>query len=461
MCGARLVWSYQVSSPSNNKEISREGERRIATALVTDLTGSTALLEKMGTEAWVTLMNRILRLLETEIYRFGGQIHQFRGDGLVAFFGASAAHEDDPERAILAGLSMQLSLHAFASQVEKNQGTQLLLRVGISTGEVILSRVGNQRQHSEGAPLGKAVITAARMESAAQPGTVLVSQETYQLVTDRFKWRSLEAATGEGANLPVEGYRPVQPCFKESFSKQSSGFSVPIIGRDAEFQALVDTINNLLDSRGGIVSISAEKGMGKSFLIHEVFNFLSRQASLLSETGIKTPGFEEITRFMVRSHSYDQLVPYAAWIDLLNQWLEIKGDESEEKKREILKKKAGLLWDEKQASEYIPYLAAFLSLAPDETEKNRLKLLDPGGLRQQFFTTLRSWITTLSRVSPLMIVFSDLHWADISSLELLIYCLPVCETEQILWVLTFRPDRTSPVWSFQHYLTTYFPHRLV
>jgi len=459
ICGTRLVWVRQVGS-FTNKEISLEGERRIATALVTDLTGSTVLLEKMGTEAWVTLMNRMLRLLEIEIYRFGGQVHQFRGDGLVAFFGASAAHEDDPERAVLAGLSMQRSFHAFASQVEKNQGMQLLLRVGISTGEVILSSVGNQRQHSEGAPLGIAVFAAARMESAAQPGTVLVSQDTYQIVSDRFEWQPLEKPVGEVTGLPVDVHRPVQPCSKDSFSKQSFGFSSPIIGRDAEFQLLVDSIHNLLDSRGGIVSLSAEKGMGKSFLINEVYNFLTRQASLLSETGNKSPGFGEISRFMVRSHSYDQLVPYAIWIDLLNQWLEIKGDEPKEKKRKILKDKAGLLWGEKQANEYIPYLATFLSLPLDEAEKERMKYLDPGGLRQHFFTALRSWIATLSKLSPQIIVFSDLHWADAPSLELLIYCLPVCETEQILWMLTFRPDRTSPVWSFQHYLKTNFPHRL-
>jgi hypothetical protein len=201
--------------------------------------------------------------------------------------------------------------------------------------------------------------------------------------------------------------------------------------------------------------------MGKSFLVNEVFNHFARQSSLLSETGDKSPGAGAISWFMVRCHSYDQLVPYAIWIDLVNQWLGIKGDEPEEKKRKVLRNKASLLWGERMASEYIPYLAAFLSLTPDEAEKERTKYLDAGGLRQQFFSTLRSWIETLSKTSPLVIVFSDLNWADASSLELLIYCLPVCETEQLLWLLTFRLDRSSPIWSFQHYLATNYPHRLV
>jgi hypothetical protein len=123
-------------------EIQLEGERRVATVLLTDLTGSSALLEQMGTEAWVTLMNRILRVIETEIYRFDGHVDQFRGDGLLAFFGAVSAHEDDPERAVLAALSMQ---HRFSQYVDQHctpDCHNLRLRVGISTGEIIVANLG-------------------------------------------------------------------------------------------------------------------------------------------------------------------------------------------------------------------------------------------------------------------------------------------------------------------------------
>ena len=116
---------------------SLEGERRLATVILADVTGSTDLLEQIGTEAWVEIMNRVLQILESEVYRFGGEVDQFRGDGLVAFFGATSAHEDDPERAVLAALAMQQALKPYAAELAEREGIELPLRVGVNTGEVI------------------------------------------------------------------------------------------------------------------------------------------------------------------------------------------------------------------------------------------------------------------------------------------------------------------------------------
>ncbi|HSQ40213.1 MAG TPA: adenylate/guanylate cyclase domain-containing protein, partial [Anaerolineales bacterium] len=108
-----------------------EGERRVATIILADVKGSTDLMEQVGTETWVKLMNRVLQILETEVYRFGGKVDQFRGDGLVAFFGTTTAHEDDPERAVLAALAMQAALQPFAADLEEREGISLALRVGV------------------------------------------------------------------------------------------------------------------------------------------------------------------------------------------------------------------------------------------------------------------------------------------------------------------------------------------
>ncbi len=99
-----------------------EGERRVATVILADVRSSTDLMEQIGTEAWVEIMNRVLQNLEAEIYRFGGQVDQFRGDGLVAFFGAASAHEDDPERAILAALSMQYAIQPYGAELADHRG---------------------------------------------------------------------------------------------------------------------------------------------------------------------------------------------------------------------------------------------------------------------------------------------------------------------------------------------------
>src|SRR5687768_12542504 len=159
-----------------------EGERRVATVVLTDMTSSVQLLELLGTEAWVELMNRILHILEAEVYRFGGEVNQFRGDGLVAFFGAAGVHEDDPERAVMAALSMQQALQRHAAELARGADLDLRLRIGINTGDVIVASVGDRRQHSEETAMGIAVAIAARMENAAEPGTILVSEFTHALI---------------------------------------------------------------------------------------------------------------------------------------------------------------------------------------------------------------------------------------------------------------------------------------
>jgi len=162
----------------------------VVTVVVTDLTDSTNLLERVGTEGWVELMNRILHILESEIYRFGGEVSQFRGDGLVAFFGATSAHEDDPERAVLAALSMQRTFDLYIRELAQPEASELRMRVGVNTGEVIVTS-GSDRHHWQETAMGMAVAIAARMETAAESGTVLVSEHTYELVESQFEWEAL------------------------------------------------------------------------------------------------------------------------------------------------------------------------------------------------------------------------------------------------------------------------------
>ena len=126
-----------------------QGERKRVSVLIIDVKGSTRILEKIGTEAWVALMQQIFQVLQAEIYRFGGEVDQFRGDGLVAFFGVTQTHEDDPERSVLAALAMQSAIKPLAATFLERQGLTLHLRIGVNTGEVIVGSVGDQRRHSE------------------------------------------------------------------------------------------------------------------------------------------------------------------------------------------------------------------------------------------------------------------------------------------------------------------------
>ena len=507
---------------------SLEGERRVATIVIADVKGSTDLMERVGTERWVEIMNRVLQILETEVYHYGGEVDQFRGDGLIAFFGASAAHEDDPERAVLAAMSMQESLKAYAAELMAASTPlgaasapyppiHLQLRVGVNTGEVIAASIGNRRQHSEETVMGGAIALAARMEAAAEPGTVLVSENTYRLAPTQFEWEPLGKIKVKGIRQPVSVYRPLAPRL-DAERHQGYDLAVPLIGRDAEFHVLKGCVEDLLKGRGGIVMVTGNRGIGKSYLMYEVRHHFARQNAVVSKAteaacalnddhedadGTASPRSERavpfrspkvsdrgaesnpsnevdtaevalapknITWIRGRCYSYGQSWPYTMWLSLLQNWLGVRPEEhQEEETRSRLKAECEDLWGD-EMGEYYPYLATFLSLPLEKDSANRIKHLSAEGLRQRFFLTIRSWIAALAKHrGPLVLSLADMHWANATSLDLLKYCLPLCDQIPLLWVFVFRLEAhrledqqlaPSPVWEFRHYVETEYPHRL-
>ena len=475
MCGTRLsvdaeqpIIEQSVFLPKAEDEPSLppetsplEGERRVVTVVLTDLTDSTNLLEKVGTEGWVELMNRILHILESEIYRFGGEISQFRGDGLVAFFGATAAHEDDPERAILAALSMQRAFALYMRELVQSEAIDLQMRVGVSTGEVIVAAGGGRQQWQETA-MGIAVAVAARMETAAEPGTVLVSEHTYQLVKPQFEWQSLGEISVKGVSQPIRIYRPQRHITDIELLPYGAAFpeTMPRIGRETAFHTLKSCIEGLFEGRGGIVTLQGDKGNGKSFLLNEVQQYFAHREALLAETQATSAQTKNsLTWVRGRCRSYSQTWPYSMWLDLFRDWLGIRPDESKEEKLASLRRHAEKLWGD-ELGEHYPYLATFLGYPLEEVFAEKIRHLDSEGLRQRFFLAVRSWIEAESRSSPLVLAFSDMQWADDSSLDLLRYCLSICDNESLLWLLSFRPEREASVLKFYHYVEAEYPHRL-
>lgn len=437
------------------------GERRIATVLVTDISGSTMLLERVGSEAWVELMNRVLHILEEEVLRFGGEVEQFRGDGMVAFFGATRAHEDDPERAVLAGLAMQQSVGALAAQVEQQQGIALRLRVGISTGEVIVSGDAQRPPHAERA-MGAAIAVAARMEAAAEPGTVLVSEDTYRLVAALFEWQPLGSVTVRGFSRPIAVYRPLaHQADGEGTSRPMPDYAVPFIGREAEFAALKHCVKDVLSGRGRIAMLTGDKGLGKSFLVNELRQHFARRGALLGMAQ-RAPTEPALTWLRGRCRSYHQSWPFSMWIDLLGDWINqcgTHGVQSKEEARDVLRQESQALWGDAFVEHY-PYLATLLALPLEEAFVERVRHLDGEGMRQRYFIAVHSWIQALCRRGPVVLVLADMQWAGTSSLDLLKYCLPLCESEALFMLLVFRPERDMPIWQLAQHIEAEYPHRL-
>ena len=442
------------------------GERRIATVVVTDLTGSTVLLEKVGTETWVALMNRVLHILESEITRFGGLVEQFRGDGLVAFFGATVAHEDDPERAVLAALAMQDALGVFAPEVAHQYAITLKLRVGVNTGEVIVAAPGERRPHSELA-MGIAISVADRMEGAAVPGTVLVSDDTYRLVETKFEWQSLGEINVQGIAQPIAVHRPLSATTNAEDDPHQLVHELqpdlPLIGRDDEFLTLRRCVEDVLSGRGRIVLLTGEKGLGKSFLINQLREYFAHRAALLTEARnaarIDDVPITPITWLRGRCRSYHQGWPFSMWVDALQGWLGAAECNSKEDLRDELRGQTQALWGEGFAEHY-PYLAALLSLPLEDEFSERMRHLTSEDLRRRYFYSLRSWVEALSKRGPLVFIFADMQWADSTSLEALQYCLPLSDTEALLFLLVGRVEREAPMQAFSQFLAAEYPHRL-
>jgi len=466
MCGARLAaperedaYEAQMAfSPAPAAAtLPLDGERRVATIIIVDVKDSTQLLERLGTEPWVELMNQVFQLLETEIYRFDGVVDQFRGDGLVAFFGAQTAHEDDPERAVLAALMIQRVIKQYALKLLEHDGISLALRVGVNTGEIIVASVGDDRRHSEDTAMGEAVALAARMESAAEPGTVLVSENTHRLAASHFEWEPLGEIMVKGRSQPVAVYRPLifRADSERTTGVQPYRFSLSLIGLKNEFDLLREHVEALRQGQGGIITLTGERGMGKSFLLGKVRQYFARQNVLLTEACTNracpapaAPKYAAITWLHHQCRSYNQSWPYALWFRLLRQWLKVSFDDPPEDIARRFRIQAKALWGDSWR-DYYPYLAHFLMLPLDADDAARVGALNSKEMREHFFLSVRSWLQALTHQGSLVLSISNAQWVNQTSLDLLEFCLPLCDQVPLLWIIVFRPDETAPIWNFR------------
>ena len=414
-----------------------QGERKLVTVVIADVKGSTQLLEQLGTEAWVKLMNHVFQILEVEINRFGGAVDQFRGDGLVAFFGATETHEDDPVRAVLATLAMQEALKPFAAELRAHERVELHLRIGVNTGEVIVGSVGKRQARRDDTAMGEAITIAARMEQAAEPGTVLVSENTYRLTWTQFKWRSLGTLAAKGVRRPIAVYRPLAAKATAEKIRGIPGLEAPLVGRQTELAALQQAITRLQAGEGGLVTIVGEAGLGKSRLVAELRRHVAgRHVDMQWVEG--------------RCPSFGTSIAYLLWVDILRGLLDVTVDTPSQAIREALRARVQALADvksrypERQPTLY-PYLSQLLGLPLDKKMAAKISAIEGEELKRGTFRAIESLIESTARQHPLVIVCEDLHWADPTSLELLERLLGmtrhgIAHRVPLLFICVLRPE---------------------
>src|ERR687898_3616579 len=219
-----------------------EGERKFVTVLFADVVDSTGMGERLDPEQVIEIMNGAFAFLNVAVARYDGTVARLMGDAVLAFFGAPVAHEDDAERAVRAGLEIQAAAKEYAQTIEANYGLEFEMRVGINTGLAVLAAVGDEIK-TEYTAMGDTTNLAARLQSAAEPGTVLISADTYHLTKELFDFEPRGATMVKGKSAPIETYEVVAPRAVPGKVRGLEGLASPLVGRAAEFEL----VNERLD----------------------------------------------------------------------------------------------------------------------------------------------------------------------------------------------------------------------
>jgi len=409
---------------------SMEGERKLVTVLFADVKGFTSISEKLDPEEVQTLIGECLIFLIEEIHRYEGTIAQFLGDGVMALFGAPIAHEDAPQRAMYASLAIRERLREYSEKLKK-QGIEFNMRIGINTGPVVVGRIGDDLT-MEYTAMGDTVNLSSRMESTAKPGTVLVSENTYKMARDFFKFKSLGRVQIKGKEEPVEAYELLEPTEVATRIEAAVVRGLTkFVGRRREMEALKEAFEKARSGAGQVIGIVGEAGVGKSRLLLEF-----RQ--MLPQGGY--------TYLQGRCLHYGGSMAYLPFIDILRFYFDIKEGDREYVVKKKMAEKTGQLDD--KLKESLPSLHDILSLKVED--EDYLKL-DPPLKRVKLFESIRDLLVRESQNKPLVLAVEDLHWIDKTSEEFLGYLIGFLANTHILLLLLYRPEYTHQWGSKSYY----------
>ena len=426
-----------------------ESERRVVTMLFCDVHNSTANAEKLDPEEWTEIINGAFEYMIRPIYKFEGTVARLMGDAILAFFGAPISHEDDPQRAVLAGLDIVNGIATYRKEVERHWGIDFNVRVGINTGLVVVGNVGSDLR-TEYTAMGDAINVAARMEQTAQPGTVQIAEGTYRIIASEFEVEKIGGIDVKGKSEPVTGYRVLKFVVTARRLRGLTDTTLPLIGRVEARRNLSAAIDRTLRGNGQIVTIIGEVGMGKSRLIAEMrAEWDSRARPPVADT----TGYTLDRWYETFSLSYESTRPYGLFQNFLRQVLgATHGESPVALQATIAEFVAAMLPPEHH--EYVQNtLAALFGLTQADGAS-----LDGEAFRKQFYEIIASLLEVWAKDNPGVIVCDDLHWSDQASIDLLVHLFQLTDRLPILFVCALRPDRDAPGWQIKIKADADFPH---
>ncbi|NJN82965.1 MAG: AAA family ATPase [Caldilineaceae bacterium] len=412
------------------------GERRVVTMLFCDVKGSTAAAEQLDPEEWSEVINGAFEQMIKPVYKYEGTVARLMGDGILAFFGAPIAHEDDPQRAVLAGLEIVAGVQKYREVTLARWRLPVDVRVGINTGSVVVGAVGSDLR-MEYTALGDAINLAARMEQTAEPGTVQIAEETYKVVAPLFDVETLDAIEVKGKAERVRAYRVLRGKAEPGRLRGIEGLESQLVGRRQEVENLQRVLGRLEQGVGAIVLLVGEAGIGKSRLVREARSAL--------------PGFALTAGwFQLTSPSYAEHQPYS----LLRSLLECLVSAPPASRYEVLQ----------------PRLAELVEELEEERRKRAWQVLDMlfgqsaelegEAFRAELFAVLLELIERKVSGRKVVLSVDDAHWNDAGSIDFLGQLFSLTERQALVLLCTLRPDREAPSWRLRALAENGFSHRL-
>jgi class 3 adenylate cyclase/tetratricopeptide (TPR) repeat protein len=390
-CGRALV----------DRPAARES-RKTVTVLFCDVTGSTALGERLDPESQRAVMSSYFEGMRAVLERHGGTVEKFIGDAVMAVFGIPTVHEDDALRAVSAAAAMRERLDELNRQLERERGIRIAMRIGVNTGEVVAGDPGGGQKFVTGDP----VVVAKRLESAAAPGDVLLGEETARLVRGAARLEPLGPVALKGKAAPVTAWRLLDvDADAPAFARR---LDAPLVGREDELMRLIDLVDAVAVERAcRLVTVVADAGVGKSRLARELAGRLGDRASFL--TGRCLPYGDGITFWPLR-----EILAQAGGLDA-----------------------AAALGGGEEAGLVVDLVRGAIGSGSGDTA---------GG--EETFWAVRKLVEALARDRPLVLCVEDVHWAEPTLLELLEYLSAWIRDAPVLLLCLSRPDLAEehPSW---------------
>src|SRR6516162_8325106 len=410
------------------------GERRQVTVMFSDLVGSTALSARMDLEDLREVISAYQTSVAETVRRFRGFVAKYMGDGVLIYFGYPAAHEDDAERAVQAGLALIDAVAALTAP------EPLRVRIGAATGLVVVGDLVGSGEAQERGIVGETPNLAARLQGIAEPNRVVIAEATRRLIGNLFELQDLGPRELKGIAGPVRAFAVLRASSVEGrFEAMHAGGLTPLVGREDELELLSRRWARAKTGEGQVVLLSGEAGIGKSRLSAAIMEAIAAEPHTL------------LRYFCSPQHTDSAFYP------IIGQFERAAGFAHDDTLQTKLDKLDALLAQTLTSKQDAALLAEMLSL-PNGGRYPALELA-PEQRRQKTLAALGVQLETLARASPVLMILEDAHWADPTSLEAFGRTVDQIVSLRVLLIVTFRPEFEAP-WVGQPHVTALALNRL-